>query len=169
MPGFLDFTRVFEDPTGAEPAERRRSCFLPRAASSDLTEPALHVADGQERTPVVIEGLELVLLEPAQEMCREGVHDIPMVAGQFLYVRNERTPSVRTELRAATGPNLTTARTCCFRRYVKLAHAILLVSAGHVPIDRGTTSLGTPQHDCVSAIYTTAPPLDAEWPAGTGS
>jgi hypothetical protein len=33
-------------------------------------------------------------------------------------------------------------------------------------VDRGTTSLSTPQHDYMSAIYTVTPPLNAEWPEG---
>jgi hypothetical protein len=44
----------------------------------------------QERAPVGVEGLELVLFQATQEMRGKSVHGVSLVAREFPYVRGER-------------------------------------------------------------------------------
>jgi hypothetical protein len=96
---------MLEDAARAEPADRSSRRLLPRAASANLAQSALHIAGRKERTAVGVERLELILLEAAEQVQRERMNGVPLVTGQLSDVGNECAGELRkTELRTVRAP-----------------------------------------------------------------
>ena len=117
----LHLVRVLEQAACAHPANGCRRCLLSAAASSDLAQPALHVAHREEGAAVGVERLEGVLLDAAQEVQRERVYSVALVAGEVPIGRKKRRgkPSDRATRRHRASPrsgrNATVRTLSCVR------------------------------------------------------